>query len=275
MQIGQTIRNLRLQRGLTQEALARELHVTAQAVSRWENGTAMPDISLLVPLANYFDITVDELLAWDAEGTEAAVRRIQQEFYQQMDKDPAAAEQVVRAGLRQYPGNEKLLVNLLYLLRREECREERIALCWRLLRQGSVAVRFEALRVLAKTCVSRGDRALAKELLEQLPELERTKLEVQALLLDGEDSLQAAQREKTASLARLVDMLRVIAAHQKENGQGDQAVMTIGIAQNVIEAFQPDQPYQFPLAEGPQQTYKSFQTELKQLAALRVQYERA
>lgn len=189
-----------------------------------------------------------------------------------MDRDPAAAELVLREGLRQYPGNERLLTNLLYVLRQEDRREERIALCRRLMRQGGAAARFEAVRVLAKTCLCQGYRELAKELLEELPELDRTKLEIQALTLDGADSLQAAQREKFASLARLVDMLRVIAAHQSQAGQREQAIGTIGIAQSVIEAFRPDQPYQFPLAEGPKQTYETFQTERKQLAALQVQY---
>ncbi len=272
MEIGQTIKTLRIQRGVTQEALAKDLYVTPQAVSRWENGSAMPDITLLPPIAHFFGVSVDQLLSWDRAEADAAVQAIQQKFYRLMDADPAAAEQVLREGLRQYPGNEKLLGDLLYALRTAERREERIALCRRLMEQGSGAVRFRAACVLAKTCAAHGYQELARELLEELPELERTKLEVQALLLEGEAGLQAAQREKTASLARLLDMLQVIAAHQAQAGHRVWAAETIGIAEHVIEAFQPDQPYQFPLGDGPVQTYAAFSAERKQLAALKAQY---
>lgn len=272
MEIGQTIKALRTQQRVTQEALAKDLYVTPQAVSRWENGTAMPDITLLPPIAHFFGITVDQLLSWGREDAAAAVHAVQQAFYRLMDSDPVAAEQVLREGLRQYPGNEKLLGDLLYVLRKEERREERISLCRRLMEQGSEAARFRAVCVLAKTCAAQGFQELARELLEELPELERTKLEVQALLLEGEARLQAAQREKTASLARLVDMLQVVAAHQARAGQWVQASVTIGIAQNVIEAFQPDQPYQFPLSDGPTQTYAAFEKERQRLAELQKQY---
>ena len=48
--IGAKIREYRKKKGLTQDALAAELHVSSQAVSKWENGQTMPDISLLVSL---------------------------------------------------------------------------------------------------------------------------------------------------------------------------------------------------------------------------------
>ena len=59
--MGQIIRRLRKERNLTQEELAEQLNVTFQAVSRWENGTGMPDISQIVPLSNVFGVTTDVL----------------------------------------------------------------------------------------------------------------------------------------------------------------------------------------------------------------------
>ena len=61
MELGKKIKALRLQKGVTQEALAGELGVSAQAVSKWENGTTLPDIQLLPPLAVYFGVSIDEL----------------------------------------------------------------------------------------------------------------------------------------------------------------------------------------------------------------------
>ena len=63
MNIGKQIKALRLRRGLTQEALAKHLMVTPQAISKWENGTASPDISLLPELSAYFGVSIDELFA--------------------------------------------------------------------------------------------------------------------------------------------------------------------------------------------------------------------
>jgi len=60
--IGKTIKRLRTGKGDTQEKLAEGLHISCQAVSKWENDAALPDISLLPLIADYFDITIDELL---------------------------------------------------------------------------------------------------------------------------------------------------------------------------------------------------------------------
>lgn len=60
MNIGRKIKDFRLIKGITQETLAQELGVTPQAVSRWENGAAMPDIALLPALSIYFGVRIDD-----------------------------------------------------------------------------------------------------------------------------------------------------------------------------------------------------------------------
>ena len=62
MNIGKQIQELRKQKGIKQEELAAELGVTAAAVSKWENGYTLPDILMLCALADYFEVTTDELL---------------------------------------------------------------------------------------------------------------------------------------------------------------------------------------------------------------------
>ena len=62
MNIGKQILELRKARNITQEELAAELGVTAAAVSKWENGYTLPDILMLCALADYFEVTTDELL---------------------------------------------------------------------------------------------------------------------------------------------------------------------------------------------------------------------
>lgn len=69
--LGERIAYYRKRRGLTQEQLAEQCSVTPQAVSKWENDLSAPDISLLVPLAELFGISADELLGKEkAQGAE-------------------------------------------------------------------------------------------------------------------------------------------------------------------------------------------------------------
>lgn len=56
-----TIKRLRTCKGDTQEQLAKKLHISSQAVSKWENGAAFPDVLLLPQISDYFGITIDEL----------------------------------------------------------------------------------------------------------------------------------------------------------------------------------------------------------------------
>lgn len=56
------LKSLRAQRGISQEKLAQYLGVSFQAVSRWETGSACPDIALLPDIARFFGVTIDELL---------------------------------------------------------------------------------------------------------------------------------------------------------------------------------------------------------------------
>lgn len=53
---------LRKNRGITQEELAQRLSVSPQAVSKWENGHSLPEVSILVELAEILRVTVDEIL---------------------------------------------------------------------------------------------------------------------------------------------------------------------------------------------------------------------
>ena len=61
MTLGSNIRTARKKMGLTQEELASQVGVTPQAVSRWESSAGLPDISLIVPLAQILSVSTDTL----------------------------------------------------------------------------------------------------------------------------------------------------------------------------------------------------------------------
>ena len=65
MEFNEKLQKLRKQKGLTQEELAQALFVSRTAISKWESGRGIPNIESLKATANFFGITIDELLSGD------------------------------------------------------------------------------------------------------------------------------------------------------------------------------------------------------------------
>lgn len=65
--VGQFLRELRSEKSITQSDLAERLGVSNRSVSRWENGTTMPDFDLLMELAEYYHVEVGEILAGERQ----------------------------------------------------------------------------------------------------------------------------------------------------------------------------------------------------------------
>ena len=116
MEMGKEIHRLRNSRGITQEALAEALNVTAQTVSKWERGTCMPDVQMLPEIAIYFGITIDQLFAM-APGQQ--MERIENRIYNQGLFDEAEERQLEHqlnaiAENPDYTGQAMLLLTKLY-----------------------------------------------------------------------------------------------------------------------------------------------------------------
>ena len=62
VQVGERIALLRKEKGFTQEQIAVKLNITAQAVSKWEKGNALPDTAILPNLAAILEVSIDRLL---------------------------------------------------------------------------------------------------------------------------------------------------------------------------------------------------------------------
>ena len=107
--LGDKIKELRKRDGRKQEDLANALGVTNQAVSRWEANGGYPDMEMIPAIANYFGITIDELFDFNLYEVEKNVEAIVDEYSKYWDTDKAKAEQVIRDGLKKYPGNYVLL----------------------------------------------------------------------------------------------------------------------------------------------------------------------
>ena len=77
MTLGQKLRKLRNDKGITQKDLADQLHVTFQTISKWESDKNEPDLATLKEIANYFNVTLD-YIASDKEAQK--VEKIEKEL---------------------------------------------------------------------------------------------------------------------------------------------------------------------------------------------------
>ena len=82
--LGNNIRTFRKNKGLTQEELADLLNITPQAVSRWESTAGMPDVSMLIPLAQTLGVSTDALLGYDMIREDGEVTSRIKETYEKM-----------------------------------------------------------------------------------------------------------------------------------------------------------------------------------------------
>lgn len=115
--ISENLKRLRISRGLTQEELAAALGVSGQAVSRWETGTACPDIEILPGIANYFSVSLDELCGMEKLRAPGTLRRFfDEECSKRSAGDLDGAVSTLRAGLKLFPDEPGLLGELALTL---------------------------------------------------------------------------------------------------------------------------------------------------------------
>ena len=117
MSFGETIKTLRRNSNMTQEKLAEILSISPQAISRWETNMAMPDISLIAPLCNLFNVTSDELLEIDTANRKKMIEDIihTSDKYAQRGYLEEARRNL-EEGLKKYPGNCELEHKLMYVV---------------------------------------------------------------------------------------------------------------------------------------------------------------
>ncbi len=67
--MGEFLKRLRKEKGLTQEQLAEHFYVSSRTVSRWETGSNIPDIDMLIELANFYDVDIREIIDGERKNT--------------------------------------------------------------------------------------------------------------------------------------------------------------------------------------------------------------
>lgn len=133
MNLADNIRRTRLERGMTQSALAEALGVSDRAVSRWERNVSAPDVTLLARLALVLGTSTDALLGVDPQRIETEILLATEECTALLGADRAAeATAMLREKAALYPNQPELMVYLaraLLALKTEDSAREALALC--------------------------------------------------------------------------------------------------------------------------------------------------
>ena len=65
---GEFLKHMRKEKVLTQEQLAERFYVSSRTVSRWETGSNMPDVNMLIELADFYDVDIREIIDGERKG---------------------------------------------------------------------------------------------------------------------------------------------------------------------------------------------------------------
>jgi len=177
LKIGEKIKELRKKADITQERFAEYLGVTAQAVSKWEVGSGYPDIELLPSIANFFNITIDELMCFDILKNQEKINEILNQITFHWIKGTAV--EFLRNAVQEFPNNYELLYHLANVLKSEGNTDEEksknmhesISICKRILDDctNDDGLRLRTLQSLAYSYNQIGDREKAIETAYKLP----------------------------------------------------------------------------------------------------------
>ena len=110
LNIGANIKRLRLAKGLTQEQLAKLLNVSAAAISKWEAKNIYPDITMLYPLAEIFNVSIDELLDYDQLKIKSDIDNLISEYQKfNVSGNFTEASNLITEARKRYPQDYRIM----------------------------------------------------------------------------------------------------------------------------------------------------------------------
>ena len=263
--LGNNIKRIRKQLGLTQEELALHVGVTPQAVSRWENGTGMPDISLVVPIAKTLQVSTDSLFGVDDQRYDS---KLYIDLKRSIEKIDADAENNEEAALSKcqfmlkkvYEDPDNYIYSVYYVeqvanLSRYVHYNHFAVDKWPEFRElaikyGSNAIRFTDERewnerahfALAWIYIHDGNYAYAREHIEQLPTIGSNRLQESimaqlALFENGFDAMDEVLTMNLQNFVRAVNKENLYAVQSYAWGEPEKAIEHGKWALSVIETF--------------------------------------
>lgn len=263
IKLGEKIKSLRKQKNISQEVFANYLGVSFQAVSKWENETTMPDVTMIPAIASFFGVSTDELFDFNLYEIEKNVDSIVDEYCEFLDTDKIKAEQVIRDGLKKYPGND-ILLNCLIGVISELGKNDEVITIGKALTESTKhdEIRIDAYRIMAESYKAMGEYKSAKDAIEHIPEIYFSNLYVKAYLLDGEEKHEAALKEAALSFEHLVWMLEILGEFYLEKGEKEKSKIQYSQAIKVLKAFENDFDTEYTRSKWDSQKIEELESKL-------------
>lgn len=218
IKIGEVIKMLRKKQDITQEKLAEYLGISYQAISKWENGLALPDITLVPTIADFFSVSIDELFSQNEQIKDEKIKEYENENKRLRNiGDIKGSINLMRKALKEYPKNYQLTLSLASALvsynatdeQEKESKEkgyieEAISLCERILEDCTYdEIRHRAIQILCYSYPEFGKSERAIELANLMPNICISKEMLLAHIYSGDDRI----KQKQENILRLLDFI--------------------------------------------------------------------
>lgn len=252
MTIGERIKYYRKENSLTQEQLADRLHVSYQAISKWENGISNPDLSLIAPLTDLFHISADELLGLSQKIRDERKVYFESEYFEYWKKEDHEADYLIaKRAVEEYPSELKYwkwlgAVEYYIAFRRKEQKDfiemmdssiRHNLMVWE--NSTDTTLKHEALWTIICAYRYSGRTSEARKYAELYPKRDSASREdALALCLEGEELLLLRQKMLVEALEELCGKLGQFWLY--ENTTDARTRAAVYAEKHIIETIIPD-----------------------------------
>lgn len=256
MQIGETIKEYRKNKKLTQEQMAHYLGVSTPAVNKWENGVSYPDITLLAPIARLLDINLETLLSFERNLTDEEINMKAEKLVEKMSSEGfEKAFEYAMSEIQEYTNCDKLILNFCKMLQgykimeniggktNQEAYDEKMhELYVRLTESREQEVASSACASLATECIHAKDYEQAQLYLDRIPKAGFDKRMMQAGLYKDqgkkEEAYQLYEKIIYSSYLNMSMAMTFLSTFYCEDGQKKIGKEFALMAQKIAETLQ-------------------------------------
>lgn len=295
IQAGEIIRELRKNKGITQEQLAEVLEVSTPAISKWESCQTNPDISILPIIARFFNVSIDFLLGFSSEVSDEEIKIIcddvQRKFRnQKLEK----AKKEWSNYLRQFPTNHRLRYKLavigVFNLDKAQSLEEMYSFANKLISIFEQCSNSDELEIkqgsyfqMANLYIALQNFDKAQTILAQIPKQSVNTSSLLSMVYINKGNFEQANRNIQESIHRsladiIIELSNMISIHHLNESNSEEIIELFSKQKQLISIFGLEPIYgiglglQYALQLAQNGEYERARAELKQVIDILEKY---